>query len=215
MNALAAAVVMAAGASRRMGGQPKCLLVRDGEPLVARTARLLREAGLGPLVIVLGHHAPQVQAALDASAALAGLGGWRTAHNPQSDAGPGASLRVGLAALRDAPGPVLVALADQPLLQAADLAWLLAQWPACAAGQHLLVPTHAGQPGHPLIIDAALRSQVQAMPGGEGVREWRRRHPAQVCAVAVDHPRFHLDADSPAQLHALEREHGLVLRWPE
>ncbi|MDR0276202.1 MAG: nucleotidyltransferase family protein [Burkholderiaceae bacterium] len=210
-----AAVVMAAGASRRMGGQPKCLLLREGEPLVARTVRLLREAGLGPLAVALGHHAPQVRAALAASPALARLQGWRIALNPDPNAGTGASLRAGLAALHDAPGPVLVALADQPLLEGADLAWLLAQWPACAAGQHLLVPTHEGQPGHPLIIDAALRRQVQAMPASQGVRQWRCHHPDQVRAVPVNHPRFHTDVDNPARFGELAREHGMVLRWPE
>jgi len=203
------AVVMAAGAARRMGGQPKCLLLREGEPLVARTVRLLREAGLGPVAVALGHHAPQVRAALARS------GGWRAALNPDPNAGPGASLRAGLAALHDAPGPVLVALADQPLLEGADIAWLLAQWPARTAHQHLLVPTHHGQPGHPVILGEALRALVQTMPAHEGVRQWRQRHPTQVRAAPVQHPRFHTDVDAPARLGELEREHGVVLRWPE
>ena len=201
------AVVMAAGAARRMGGQPKCLLLRDGEPLVARTVRLLRETGLGPVAVALGYHALQVRAALARSS------GWRAVLNPDPDIGPGASLRASLAALHDTPGPVLVALADQPLLEGADIAWLLAQWPARMAHQHLLVPTHNGQPGHPLIIDAALRRQVQTMPAHEGVRQWRQRHPIQVRAVPVAHPRFHTDVDDPARLGELEREWGVVLRW--
>ena len=55
-----AAIAMAAGAGSRFGHQPKSLLQRDGEPLIARQLRLLAEAGIEQTVVVLGHHAPRV-----------------------------------------------------------------------------------------------------------------------------------------------------------
>jgi len=210
-----AAVVMAAGAGRRMGHRPKALLRRDGEPLVVRTVRLLREAGVAQVAVVLGHHATQVQAALAQSEALARLGGWRCATNPDPDAGPGSSLRAGLEALQDAPGAVLVALADHPLLEAQDLTWLRERWAKRAADHHLLVPVRAGQPGHPLILDEALRREVLAMPADEGVREWRRRHPDQVWSASVEHERFHADVDEEVRLLELEARHGVALQWPD
>ena len=55
------AVVMAAGAGRRMGCRPKSLLTRDGEPLLLRQIRLLRQCGADAIVVVLGHHAELVR----------------------------------------------------------------------------------------------------------------------------------------------------------
>ena len=59
-----AAIVMAAGAGRRMGARPKALLLRDGEPLVARQIRLLRGEGVARIVVVLGHHAGAIESVL-------------------------------------------------------------------------------------------------------------------------------------------------------
>ena len=83
---------------------------------MVRTVRLLREAGVAPVAVVLGHHATQVQAALAQSEALARLGGWRCATNPDPDAAR-QPLRAGLRRCRTRPAP-LVALADHPLLEA-------------------------------------------------------------------------------------------------
>ncbi|MGA0795601.1 MAG: NTP transferase domain-containing protein, partial [Quisquiliibacterium sp.] len=52
-----AAVLLAAGFASRMRGIVKLLLEIDGEPLVRRTLRVLHEAGVGDVVVVLGHHA--------------------------------------------------------------------------------------------------------------------------------------------------------------
>ncbi len=60
------AVVLAAGASRRMGpGRNKMLLELEGEPLARRAARRALAAGLAPVVVVLGHEADRVREALE------------------------------------------------------------------------------------------------------------------------------------------------------
>ena len=210
-----AAIVLAAGAGRRMGGRPKALLLRDGETLLARQLRMLRAAGVPRVVVVLGHHAPAIEAALRPLVAELGLPqgalGW--VRNPAPDLGPGSSLRAGLAALPEG-GDVLVALADQPLLAPPDVVTLLQAWRGRRAGCELLVPMHAGTPGHPVVFSPAVRVAVQRLGGGEGVREWRRAHPAQVQWLVVDHARFTCDVDTPEAMLALARRHGVALRWP-
>jgi molybdenum cofactor cytidylyltransferase len=86
-----AGVVLAAGASRRMG-RNKMLLELEGEPLVRRAARRALEAGLSPVVVVLGHEAEQ------ARAALAGLP-VEFATNPDFQGPTSGSLHAGLARL--------------------------------------------------------------------------------------------------------------------
>ena len=99
-DAALGAVVMAAGAGRRMGGRPKCLLQRDGVSLLARTVQALVAAGVREVAVVLGHHAARVNVELDAiEAALPRGVRLHHALNPSPDDGPGSSLRCGLAAL--------------------------------------------------------------------------------------------------------------------
>ncbi|PWW48960.1 molybdenum cofactor cytidylyltransferase [Melaminivora alkalimesophila] len=199
---------MAAGAGRRMGGRPKGLLRREGEPLVLRQVRLLREAGLERVALVLGHHAEAIEAALQAAGPLAGQ--VRRVRNPAPDAGPGGSLRCGLAALGAEIQEVMVLLADQPLLEVQDLQAMQAAWRERPAGVELVFPQHDGQPGHPIVFGAGLRALLLGSAAA-GVREWRRAHPAQALAVPVAHARCTTDVDTPEDLVRLERAHGVRL----
>lgn len=202
-----AAVLLAAGAGRRMGGRPKALLQRDGEPLLARQLRLLAEAGVRDTVVVLGHHADRLAPLLAGRAAR----GAAWVQNPAPGEDPASSLRCGLAALPAAASAVLVLLGDQPLLEAADVRAVLQAWRARPAGAELVLPTHAGQPGHPLIFGRAVR---QAVAQGQSVRDWRRAQPDQVQTLAADHPRYTCDVDDEAARAQIATRHGVLLTWP-
>ncbi len=207
------AVIMAAGAGRRMGCRPKALLQRDGETLLARQLRLLAQVGVHEMAVVLGHHAERIQAELERL--RPGYAALRWTRNPVPDAGPGASLRCGLAVLPPLLDGVLVLLGDQPLLEPQDLELVLQAWQRRPAGIELVLPTHDGQAGHPIAFGPALRRAVMQASGGAGVREWRRAHPQQVRALALPHARCTTDIDTPADLERLGGEFGVVLDWPE
>ncbi len=209
------AVLMAAGAGRRMGHRPKSLLLRDGEPLLLRQIRLLVQAGAAHIVVVLGHHAQALQAVLaQAQARVPPAVSLRWVVNSAPDEGPGSSLRCGLVALPPDVDELLVLLADQPLLELQDLQTMLAAWRGRDAGVELVVPQHAGQPGHPIVFGAALRQAVMQATGGQGVREWRRAHPGQVQAVLLDHARCTTDVDTPEDLQRLGERFGVWLEQP-
>lgn len=205
---------MAAGAGRRFGHRPKSLLQRDGRALVVRQLQLLADAGVHHAVVVLGHHAGQIEPVLLAAAPrLAPLQlGW--VRNPDPDAGPGGSLRCGLAALPPALDAVLVLLGDQPLLTAQDITDTVAAWRARAPGIELVVPVFDGQPGHPLAFGPVVRRAVMQEQGGAGVKEWRRAHPAQTQLLAAADGRCIVDIDSEADIASLALTHGVCLRWP-
>ena len=210
-----AGIVLAAGAGRRMGYRPKALLQRDGQPLVARQIGLLAQCSVRRIMVVLGHHAARIAPVLATTAtALPGVDlNWVV--NPTPDEGTGASLRCALAALPADLTGVMVLLADQPLLQVDDVACVLAAWRARPADIDLIVPTHEGQPGHPLIFGPQVRQGVANGQGAAGVRDWRRAHARQVLALPVDHARCTQDIDTEDDLARLTAEQGVRLSWPD
>ena len=210
-----AAVALAAGAGSRFGYKPKSLLQRDGEPLLARQLRLLREAGVAQTVVVLGHHAARIEPVLRQVQRQHPRVDLSWVVNPAPDDGPGSSLRCGLAALPADLDGVLVVLGDLPLLEAADIVAVMRAWRTRAEGIDLLLPTHQGEPGHPLVFGVGLRRWLAAKPALLGVRHWRREHPAQVQTLPVDHGRCTTDVDTPDDVSRLAREQGVALQWPD
>jgi len=184
----AAGLLLAAGAGRRFGG-PKALVELGGERLVDRGVRLLRDGGCDPVLVVLGA-APDLV-----------VPGARTVVAHDWDEGMGASLRVGLTALRDTDAEAcVVALVDQPLVGPDAVRRLLAAPPAGAA-----VATYAGAPRNPVRLARAVWDEVAAVATGDtGARAWLRAHPDRVLAVACDGTGTPDDVDTPADLTALE-----------
>ena len=111
-GASVAAIVLAAGASRRLG-EPKQLAMVGGERLLDRAVRVALEAGLEPVVVVLGAEAQRIERKCRLDGALVVL-------NPGWEEGMGSSIRVGIGALADVQGVVLMTC-DQPVVTAEHL----------------------------------------------------------------------------------------------
>lgn len=213
------AILMAAGAGRRMGKVPKALFEREGEALLLRQLRMLAQAKVDTVAVVLGHHATHLQRVVELASKTARSHA-RPSHlfhttNPRPDDGPGTSLRCGLAALPAELTTYLVVLGDQPLLETEDIATLLQRWRQRPAGCELLVPQHDGRYGHPVIFGAGLRRFLEQQPGPAGLRDWRREHPEKVNVVEVPHPRCTTDIDTPEDVERLQRECGVHLTAPK
>ncbi|WP_067462990.1 nucleotidyltransferase family protein [Actinomadura macra] len=184
-----AGLLLAAGEGRRFG-RPKALLELDGERLVDRGVRMLRDAGCSPVLVVAG--AAQVEVI---GAVVVPNPGWRE--------GMGSSLRAGLAALPPGCPAVVVALVDQPLVTAAAAERLIA---AYEAGAELAVATYGGAPRNPVLLRAAHFADVaDAAVGDRGARAFLRAHPDLVTAVPCDDVASPADIDTPEDLAALTR----------
>lgn len=207
-RAMAGAVLLAAGPGSRMGHRPKCLLELNGEPLIRRLLAALSGVGLAEPVVVLGHHADQI------APVLRGLP-LRMVHNPDPDAGQAASLRLGLQALAGRPGAVLVALADQPLIEAPDLLDLIAAFEQRPPGTELVQPTVDGLPGNPVVFSQTVREQILCAGPEVGGRQWQAAHPQAVHRWTTTNPNYRTDVDSPQDIEALAARTGLRLRWPD
>ena len=201
------AVLLAAGAGRRMGGRPKALLELGGVPLVLRQLIALSDAGVDELVIVLGHHAQQILPVIEHFPLT-------VVHNPSPDDGQVSSQRLGLAALNPNLDAVLIALADQPLIGEQDITTLNGAFKKRPDGTAVVVPRVAGQPGNPVIFSEVVREQILAGESGVGCRQWRAANPRAVHHFDTDSNRFIVDLDTPVDVELFERNTGHALRWP-
>ncbi len=201
------AVLLAAGAGRRMGGRPKALLELGGVPLVLRQLIALSDAGVDELVIVLGHHAEHILPVVEHFPLT-------VVYNPRPEDGQVSSQRLGLAALTPSLDAVLVALADQPLINAEDITSLLGAFKKRPEGTAVVVPRVAGEAGNPVIFSAAVREQILAGGGNVGCRQWRAANPQSVYHFDSDTDRFIVDVDTLDDIERFERNTGHALRWP-
>jgi len=201
------AVLLAAGRGERMGGRPKALLELGGVPLVLRQLIALSGAGVDELVIVLGHHAASIIPVIESFPVT-------LVHNPRPDDGQVSSQRLGLAALNPAVDAVLVALADQPLIDADDITAVIGAFKKRPEGTSVVVPRVGGDPGNPVIFSAEVREQILACAVNIGCRQWRNANPAAVSHFDTDSQHFTADIDTPEDIAAFERNTGHALRWP-
>jgi len=201
------AVVLAAGAGSRLGGRPKCLLELGGVPLIRRTLIALSGAGVDEVVVVLGHHAEWIEPVVATFPVT-------LVRNPDPDAGQVSSQRIGLAALTGQLDAVLVALADQPLVNAQDITALIGAYKQRPAGTSVVFPQVGGEPGNPVVFSAEVREQILAGDANVGCRQWRSAHPEAVAPFVTDNRRYRVDVDTPEDLERFARETGHALRWP-
>jgi CTP:molybdopterin cytidylyltransferase MocA len=201
------AVLLAAGAGERMGRRPKCLLELGSVPVIRRTLIALSGAGVDELVVVLGHHADLIEKAVQDFPVT-------IVRNPAPDDGIVSSQRVGLAALGRGYDAVLMALADQPMVNADDIGALIRAWKKRPEGAGVVFPQVAGQKGNPVVIGPEVREQILAENANVGCRQWREHHPELVVPFFTDCRRYCVDVDTPEDLERFERETGHALKWP-
>ncbi|MGE5116472.1 MAG: nucleotidyltransferase family protein [Betaproteobacteria bacterium] len=205
------AVLLAAGAGARLGGRPKPLLELGGVPLIVRQLIALSGAGVDEVVVVLGHHAEAIEAAVRPFPIT-------LARNPAPDEGARSSLRIGLAALSPRLDALIVAPADQPLVDAQDIAALIGAFKrrgdASVVVPRVRVGDGSGAPGEPVIFDAALRDAWAAHADAADARPWWQAHPERVCWLDTDSRRFGFDIDTPEDLQRFTASTGHALAWP-
>ncbi|HTS51111.1 MAG TPA: nucleotidyltransferase family protein [Bryobacteraceae bacterium] len=183
-----AGLILAGGASRRMG-RPKALLRFQNETFLDRMIRLFALV-CDPVIVVLGHNAPQIRAGLESPGAAV------FTVNPDPERGMLSSLRCGLAAMPASAAAVLFAPVDHPHLQASTLQALASKFQAARAP--VTVPVYAGEHGHPVCIARALVDELLALPETAMASDVIHRYVNATCYFEVDDPAVVTDIDDPA-----------------
>jgi molybdenum cofactor cytidylyltransferase len=186
-----AAVILAAGASRRMG-ENKLLLRVGGQSLLRRTVLTAAMAGLDPVLVVLGHEADRTRAEVQDLPCTPVL-------NARHAEGPHTSLRAGFLALPDTARGAVVLLADMPRVTPAMLERLVALH---RSGARLVVSDYEGVDAPPVLHDRTLFDELRTLEDPAGGKAVLARHAGDV--VRASFPRHALlDLDVPADLAAV------------
>jgi molybdenum cofactor cytidylyltransferase len=198
------AVVLAAGASTRMG-TPKALLPSpDGRPFIARIVRTLAAAGLDTVVVVTGadHDAIVSAVRADAPAVLP-----RFARNPDPGRGQLSSIWAGMdAALNAGSEGLAITLVDVPMVEVATVVSVVEAWRRTRAP--VVRPAIGERHGHPVIFDAAVFGALREAPLEAGAKVVVRAHESRLVNVAVADEGCLVDVDTREDYEALRRGRG-------
>jgi molybdenum cofactor cytidylyltransferase len=193
-----AAVILAAGQSRRMGGPNKLLAKISGKPLVRIAAEQALASKARPVIVVTGHERERVDAALQ------GLDVIRI-YNPNFAEGLSTSLKAGIASLPPEADGAIIALADMPQVDAALLDRLIAAFDP-DKGALVVVPTVQGKRGNPVLWSRRFFGDLMHLEGDVGARHLIGRYSEAVVDVAASERGALLDIDTPDALRAAKAE---------
>ena len=186
------AIVLAAGASTRMGRQKLLLPMADGRPLVRVAVEQVLAASIDDTVVVLGREAEAV------ARTLVGLP-VRTVVNPRYAEGQSTSVRAGIDALPAGTEAAVIALGDQPLPDPGVIRRLVAAFRTTR--QPIVVPVYRDGRGNPVLFAATLFAELRAVTGDRGGREVIAQDPGRVAEVALD-AAMPADIDTPEDYDA-------------
>ncbi len=186
-----AAVVLAAGQSRRMGGRNKLLMAVEGTALVRRTVNAILAAPVFELVVVTGHEPEKV------AAALQGLN-VRIVHNPRYAEGLSTSLKAGLDAVGAAADGAIICLGDMPDIASKHVGPLVAGFDP-SEGREIGVPTHNGKRGNPVLWGRRFFEEIHEISGDVGARHLIGANESLVYEVEFEDTGVLMDLDTPGQ----------------
>ncbi|WP_350334789.1 molybdopterin-binding/glycosyltransferase family 2 protein [Coralliovum pocilloporae] len=186
-----AAVVLAAGQSRRMGQANKLLTDYRGELFIRRALDVVRRGGVDELIVVTGHDAERIKAAVPDRDV-------RFAHNDRFADGLSTSVAAGIAAVPDDVGAVLIMLSDMPLIAPETIRKILLERDP-AADTAIIVPHFNGQRGNPVLWPRRYFAELQTLSGDQGARALFKAYPDAVIELECGDEGVVIDIDTPEQ----------------
>ncbi len=183
-----AAVVLAAGESSRMGAD-KALLMYRGRTFLENIISVLRDAGVGRVVVVLGHHAELIEPGVDLSSV-------EVVVNQDYRRGQTSSLQAGLRVLAaNKPEGVVLCLVDHPAISTGTVQTLIQHFRS--TGKPVVIPQLNGKHGHPVLVGREVFGQIAALGPDQGADTVIHQYRPQTEFVEVTDPGILIDVDDP------------------
>jgi len=192
MSVSVAAIILAAGQSKRMKGRNKMLVDVGGRPMIRVVAEMVLASEVDLVVVVTGFEAEAV------TAALSGLD-LSFVYNSAFEAGMASSLKAGVAALPDEVAGALICLGDMPDVKEDDIRHIVRVFDE-SNGVQICIPVHEGRRGNPVLLPRWLFAEVEDISGDTGARSIVAAHEGMVMEVPVSGSGIHHDMDTRGDL---------------
>jgi molybdenum cofactor cytidylyltransferase len=189
MTGSVAAIVLAAGSSRRMGPANKLLTHWRGRSLVRHVARTAVNSLAVETIVVTGHESEVVARELDGLKI-------RIVDNPHFADGLSSSLATGINALAEAQAGAVILLADMPMLHIDTLNKLIEAFEE-TKGMSICVPVCGGRRGNPVVWPSQFFPEILQLSGDRGARDLLKTHKDRVREVNFIDSGVLIDIDSP------------------
>jgi molybdenum cofactor cytidylyltransferase len=189
-----AAVILAAGQSRRMGKANKLMEVVNGKPMMLHAVDAAIAAGTKPVVVVTGHEPERIEKTVEGRSVT-------IVHNPDFANGLSTSLRAAVNALSDDIEGIVVCLGDMPAVTTAHIEKLMSAFDP-ASGRFIVVPTVRGKRGNPVLWHRRYFDQMTQISGDVGARHLIGENEDALVEIAMDDDAVLQDLDTPAALEA-------------
>ena len=205
-EAKVAGIILAAGASRRMGSVNKLLASIAGKPLVRHAVESFVATSLSPIIVVVGYESDKVAAALEGLPV-------QLVFNPDHANGQGSSVGVGVEALDNNVTDAMIGLGDMPLLPSALLDSLIHTHIGREGhARNITIPAFEGQRGNPVLWGKTFFPELITLAGDRGGRQLLNDHKAAQHLIACDHSSVLRDVDTVEALAAIVSEAEMDLQ---
>jgi molybdenum cofactor cytidylyltransferase len=193
-----AAVILAAGRSRRMAPHNKLLVTdKSGKPMIARVVDNVLSSNARPILVVLGHQAEQIEHALGGRPV-------RFVHAQDYAEGLAASLKAGIAAVPPECAAAIVCLGDMPLVTGRMIDRLMSMYDA-DEGRQIVLPTFRGKQGNPMLWDKRFFPEILQIIGDSGARFLVGKHAEVVVEAEMADDAVLRDFDTTESLATLPK----------
>ena len=189
-----AAIVLTAGKSERMGGNPKALLRVRGKTFLEHILDAVKSAGIIRTAVVVGHHRTEIEKALSLPTLV---------FNPDYEQGMSTSVQAGIRALPSDTTAAGIFLVDHPLINPETIRSLASH----VQPGRIVLPIFNNRPGHPVFFAADLFQEILHLRHDQGLNVVVKRDPKRIGAVTVSDAGIHEDIDTPEQFSKLVQEH--------
>jgi len=181
-----AAIVLAAGESQRFG-QPKQLLRVGNKTMIQHVVDIALDSPVEQVIVVLGCRAAEIGASIAGRPV-------QVVVNQEWKSGLSSSVQAGLAAVKPEVGAALFVLADQPGVTTEVIAKLVERYRETRAP--IVVPTHRGRRGNPVLFDRSLFRELMEVKGDQGGRQLIAEHGGELEEIEVETEAILADIDT-------------------
>jgi molybdenum cofactor cytidylyltransferase len=183
-----AALILAAGQSKRMGQENKLLLPYGDETVLTHVLDQVKQAGLMSKFVVTGHQAQEVAQELSHHDVT-------FFHNDLFDEGIATSVKLGISSLPEDVDAALIILGDMPDISVNILSQIMAAYDP-AQGRSIIIPKHNGKRGNPILWDCEFFSEFDRLEGDMGAKILLSEYPEYIHEVEVGSDAIFLDIDT-------------------